>query len=79
MENIVATISRWLPAFLITATVFYLTLIVYRLYLSPLANIPGPKLAAATSWYEFYFDCILPGQYVFEIEKMHKEYGGFLL
>jgi cytochrome P450 len=79
MEDIVATISRWLLASLITATVFYLTLIVYRVYFSPLASIPGPRLAAATSWYEFYFDCVLPGQYVFEIERMHKEYGRFIL
>ena len=54
------------------------TLIVYRLYLSPLGRIPGPTLAAATGWYEFYYDCVLAGQYFVEIERMHRLYGLFL-
>ena len=48
---------------------------IYRLYFHHLAKFPGPKLAALTSWYEFYYDGILPGQYVFEIERMHAKYG----
>lgn len=46
-----------------------------RLYFHPLAHIPGPKLAALTWWYEFYFDGIQPGQYVFKIQELHKKYG----
>ncbi|KAL8744897.1 MAG: hypothetical protein Q9184_007940, partial [Pyrenodesmia sp. 2 TL-2023] len=34
-----------------------------------------PKLAAATLWYEFYFDVICKGRYTWEIGKMHKKYG----
>ncbi|TGO54960.1 hypothetical protein BCON_0099g00200 [Botryotinia convoluta] len=48
---------------------------IYRLYFHPLRRIPGPKLAALTWWYEFYFDVIKPGQYVFHIKKLHEEYG----
>ena len=48
---------------------------VYRLYLSPIANIPGPKLAALTGWYETYFDCIKQGRFWVEVEQMHKTYG----
>lgn len=47
----------------------------WRLYLSPIAHIPGPKLAAATWWYEFYYDIILGGQYVFKILELHERYG----
>ncbi|CAD6587386.1 MAG: hypothetical protein ASARMPREDX12_002831 [Alectoria sarmentosa] len=40
--------------------------------------IPGPKLAAATGWYEFYYDCLLAGKYIFEIERMHEVYGSII-
>jgi hypothetical protein len=58
--------------------VYLLGGLIYRLYFSPIAKFPGPKLAAATLWYEFYYDVIKSGQYIFEIERMHKKYGKFL-
>ena len=47
----------------------------WRLYQSPVAKFPGPRLAAATFWYEFYYDVVKGGQYVYEIERMHQKYG----
>ncbi|KAL2060745.1 hypothetical protein VTL71DRAFT_9387, partial [Oculimacula yallundae] len=38
-------------------------------------SFPGPKLAAVSFWYEFYYDVILGGQYTFEIARMHEKYG----
>lgn len=54
-----------------------LLLVLYRLFFHPLAGFPGPKLAAATLWYETYYDVWLKGKYVFEIKDMHKKYGKF--
>ncbi|KAL8708064.1 MAG: hypothetical protein Q9220_006996 [cf. Caloplaca sp. 1 TL-2023] len=32
-------------------------------------------MAALTFWYEFYYDVIKGGRYIWEIEQMHREYG----
>ncbi|KAI9641437.1 hypothetical protein NHQ30_010244 [Ciborinia camelliae] len=48
---------------------------IYRLYFSPIAKFPGSKLAALTLWYEFYFNVIRDGQWIWEIKRMHEEYG----
>ncbi|KAI0154668.1 cytochrome P450 [Xylariaceae sp. FL1272] len=47
----------------------------WRLYLSPIAHIPGPRLAAMTLLYEMYYDTWLGGKYEFKIIEMHKKYG----
>ena len=52
---------------------------IYRLYFSPIARFPGPKLAALTLWYELYYDVIKRGKYTWEIGKMHEKYGSFFL
>ena len=57
------------------AIIYYAAVGVYRLYFSPLARFPGPKLAALTYWFQFYHDVIRQGQYIFETKKMHEKYG----
>nr|QED55508.1 TRI23 [Trichoderma turrialbense] len=47
----------------------------YRLTFHPLARFPGPKLAAISRVYEFYYDIILDGQYTFQLDRLHKKYG----
>ena len=42
---------------------YLIGLAVYRLYFSPIAKFPGPKLAALTRWYEFYYEVVLRGQF----------------
>lgn len=51
------------------------TLVVYRLYFHPLRKIPGPWLARATSWYEFYQDVVLVGHYVKDYPILHAKHG----
>ena len=48
---------------------------VYRLYLIPVSKFPGPRLAALTFWYEFYYDVVKRGQYTWKIRDLHRQYG----
>lgn len=54
---------------------YNLGLSIYRLFFSNISGFPGPKIAAATYLYEFYYDWLLSGKYIFVIEEMHKKYG----
>jgi len=46
-----------------------------RLFLSPLKPIPGPRLAAATFWYEKWFN--IAGRRAHKVDSLHKKYGMF--
>ena len=50
-----AVILAWVAASYVAV------LILYRFFLSPLAKIPGPKLAALTYWYECYYGEVVLG------------------
>lgn len=41
----------------------------------PLSRIPGPKLAAATYFPEFYYDVVRFGGYTKKIKELHAQYG----
>lgn len=48
---------------------------IYRLYLTPSAKFPGPRLAALTFLYEGYYDVWCKGRYTWKIRELHEEYG----
>lgn len=66
------TLLKLLSVFFI---LYLLGLYVYRMYFDPLSKIPGPKLAAASLWYEFYYDVYKKGRYTWKIWEMHNKYG----
>lgn len=57
---------------------YLLSVSVYRLWFSPIAHFPGPRLAALTVLYEFYWEAICCGQFTFHIGELHKKYGAAL-
>jgi hypothetical protein len=61
------------------AVIYTFALLIYRLYFSPIAAFPGPFLAKATHWYEFYHNFERTGMYYEQIRKMHDKYGMTLM
>ena len=54
---------------------YLLTLAIYRLYISPLRKIPGPRLAALSKFYEAYYEIWRQGQFSFKLDELHERYG----
>jgi hypothetical protein len=78
MQNISSLFQYAAPV--IGLSVLYTAgLYTYRLYFHPLRKFPGPKLAACTNWYEFYYDVIQQGQFTAHLQDLHKQYGTALL
>ncbi|KAI1427558.1 cytochrome P450 [Xylaria sp. FL1777] len=50
-------------------------LAIHRVFLSPLAHVPGPFLAKVTHWYEFYYNVVHTGKYYERIRELHDKYG----
>ncbi|PMD48982.1 cytochrome P450 [Hyaloscypha variabilis F] len=69
------TLIQIIETTLVVSLLFTVAGAIRRIYFHPLSHIPGPKLAALTWWYEFYYDIIQPSRYVFQIQELHKEYG----
>ncbi|VUC26000.1 unnamed protein product [Clonostachys rosea] len=66
---------HYLISIILSLTGYYLFLFAYRLTFHPLAGFPGPRCAAATYAYEFWFDVVLWGRYTHEIKRLHERYG----
>lgn len=67
LSLLVAALSVWV--------VYVVGLGIYRLFFHPIARFPGPKLAAVTRWYEFYYEIVKKGNFTFHIQDLHKKYG----
>lgn len=70
-----SSISAAIGVVLLALAAYFVARCVYDLFFHPLQKFPGPKLAAIGFFYEFYYDVIKDGTYLWEIEKMHRTYG----
>lgn len=53
---------------------YWFSVVFYRVFLSNLAIFPGPKLAAATGWYEAFFD-LRSSNFPDVLRSLHEQYG----
>lgn len=63
---------------ILAAVAFETFKVVYRLYLSPLAGFPVPKLAAVTNLYAGYYDLFCGGSFIKKLPALHKQYGALV-
>jgi hypothetical protein len=71
----IAEIQKLLPGVVLLGLLWLVYGVISRLYLSPLAKFPSPKLVALSKWYEFYCEVVLNGKFTFEIRRVHEKYG----
>lgn len=77
LGHVHAGYSHILLAIVAGISLYGFGLAVYRIYFHPLAKFPGPKLLAATTWYEALVD-IGPHDFPARLAALHKKYGQFL-
>lgn len=71
-----AHVSDYTLPLVLTAFALYLILrSLYRLFLSPLSSIPGPRFAAITVHYQTYYNIVKGGQFLFKLRDLHQLYG----
>ena len=73
--NSVTGAAIFWTASVLLITLYTASLIVYRLFLSPLAKFPGPKHTAICGWVATYYDVWKEGQFSNQVNKWHEQYG----
>ena len=69
-----APVSAWL---LVCFLALYVSKCLYRLTIHPLAQFPGPTLAAVTRLYGGFYDLRSETSYLKKIPELHKKYGNY--
>ncbi|KAE8441145.1 hypothetical protein EG329_005828 [Mollisiaceae sp. DMI_Dod_QoI] len=72
------SVSTTLTLCMLAGALYIVAQSIWRLYFSPIAKFPGPKLAALTYWYETYYDIFCGGEYLWKIKELHEQYGPIL-
>jgi hypothetical protein len=71
--------SAWIsiPAYIASATILYASsVVVYRRWLHPLAEIPGPFWASVSRFYIVKYNLFSErSQFYLHVEKLHQHYG----
>jgi len=64
-------------ALLATASylMYLIALSIHNVYFHPLSTFPGPRLAACSTLWKAYIDCVSNTSFVATLESLHKQHG----
>jgi hypothetical protein len=65
----------WAVAIVTCAIAALIHTVVSSLILHPLAKFPGPKYAAVSHYYQFYYDVLQRGRFPWKLKSLHQSYG----
>jgi hypothetical protein len=71
-------LQNWGPRLLALVTLWTVVKSVYNLYFHPLAKFPGPRFAAASSWWQVYIEVITEQSLSLKLWELHSIYGMYL-
>lgn len=75
-DSIAIAAKSAIPHLLLAWVIYRAALMLYNVSpYHPLHAFPGPRLAAMTLLYEFWYDFVCFGTYTREIKRMHDVYG----
>jgi hypothetical protein len=78
-KSIMISITYSVTISILSFILWFVYIAIWRLYFSPIAQFPGPRLAALTQWYEVYYDLFKGGQFIFKLLELHEQYGIVIL
>lgn len=70
-----STIPQWGASLVFSAVAWAVCKTIYNVYLHPLAKYPGPKLAAATLWWQAWIEVISGQSLSLELVNLHAIHG----
>ena len=78
IDLLLAPTGSVLTKFLFGLVAFQLVKYIYRLTFHPLAQFPGPRLAALTNLHGAFYDLSETRSYIKEMPALHEKYGTLL-
>ena len=70
-----ASAGSVLTRFILGLVAFQIAKYIYRLTFHPLAQFPGPRVAALTNLYGAFYDLSETRSYIKEMPALHEKYG----
>ena len=70
-----SVIYDWGPRLLRVVALYIIAKLLYNLPFHPLAKFPGPRLAAATSWWQTYLEVFQGESLSLTLLDLHAQYG----